>query len=133
MKSVAAITCSLFALLIVAQVAGEMPVMGAREMFLWAGFVSLFAGMASAIRTKKASREALDILRIGLNTAVMGTCVSMLAYRWVMTDGPLMWSVIGGVGMLSMGGLASIDLVRDKFKQRINQKLNQLDDQEGQQ
>lgn len=118
MKIPALMTLASFSPFVVASVTGEMPVMTPKEVFCWAFFVSAFAGMAAALREEP--KEALAILRVGLNTAVMGTCVSMVGYRWTATDPNTAWLLIGLCGILSMGGIASINWVVESVKKRLD-------------
>tara|TARA_R110000803_G_C11962283_1_gene318872 strand:+ start:739 stop:1131 length:393 start_codon:yes stop_codon:yes gene_type:complete len=129
MKTPAVMSLILFFPVALAAVVHELVLMTPLEMFGWAFAVSAFGGMASSMREKPT--EPLAILRVGFNTAIMGCCLSMVGYKWTSEDPSAAWLVIGVCGILSMGGVASINWVLDRLKNKIGKTLdNKQEDDE---
>ena len=78
------------------------------EMVLWASIVSFIGGIAAAYRT---SNILNDIFKSGVNTGVMGACLAFAATWFTLEKPALAWLFIGLSGILSLGGLATIDWV----------------------
>lgn len=87
----------------------------------WCFFVSLLGGVAASLR--KGTVDLFDVLKVGLNTGVMGGCLAMVATPWVRDNESFRWMIIGTCGILSLGGMATIDWVLDRFRQRIDREL----------
>jgi len=92
------------------------------EMILWASIISFIGGIAAAYRS---SNSANDIFKSGVNTAVMGGSLAAVS-TWFTLDKPnLTWVFIGLSGILSLGGLATIDWVVSLSKNTIGKWISE--------
>ena len=92
------------------------------EMILWASVISFIGGIAAAYRS---SNKANDIFKSGVNTAVMGGSLAAVS-TWFTLDKPnLTWIFIGLSGILSLGGLATIDWVVSLSKNTIGKWISE--------
>lgn len=101
----------------------EQRILSPGEMFGWAAVVSLIGGIAAAWRNGN-KPGVLDLLMVGLNTAVLGGCLAMVGYRWSSESPTLSWTIIGGCGILSLGGLAVVDWALSLAKSRIKKHVD---------
>jgi len=90
------------------------------EMVMWASVVSFIGGIAAAYRT---SNIVNDIFKSGVNTGVMGGCLAFVATWFTLEKPALAWLSIGLSGILSLGGLATIDWVVSLSKNTIGKWL----------
>ena len=91
------------------------------EMILWASIISFIGGVSAAYRS---SLKPNDLLRSGLNTAIMGGCLAAIATYVTLERPALAWLVIGLSGLLSLGGLATVDWVRQLAQKKFGKKIN---------
>ena len=87
----------------------------------FAAAVSVVGGIASAMR--RAEGQMASLVMYGLNMGVLGGSTALMAYGWVENSATRCWTVIGAVGLLSLGGMQSIDFVLGLLKSRIKQEV----------
>ena len=92
------------------------------EMILWASVISFIGGIAAAYRS---SNKANDIFKSGVNTAVMGGSLAAIATWFTLEKPALTWLFIGLSGILSLGGLATIDWVVSLSKNTIGKWISE--------
>ena len=92
-------------------------------MVMWASVISFIGGVSAAYRS---STLLNDLLRSGLNTAVMGACLAFVSTYWTLSRPTLAWITVGLSGLLSLGGLASIDFINQQIKQRLKKKADEV-------
>lgn len=90
------------------------------EMMMWASLISFIGGVSAAYRT---SSFFSDLFRSGMNTMVMGACLAAISTYWTLDKPAFAWLVIGCSGILSLGGLATIDWLTKLIKQKIQKKV----------
>ena len=95
------------------------------EMVLWASVISFIGGVSAAYRN---STLLNDLLRSGLNTAVLGACLAFVSTYWTLSRPALAWLTIGLSGLLSLGGLATVDWVSRQLKKRFEKVTEAMDD-----
>lgn len=77
--------------------------------------ISIIAGTAALYRENRGKKiKAQDFIEHALNMGVCGASLSMLLYAWLEPKPLLEWSIIGIVGLISLGGMSSINFVIDK-------------------
>lgn len=92
---------------VIASIAAGKPAnMTPAEMVTWAAIVSALGGVAAAWRT---SNHIPDLAKTGANTAVLGASLVLLSSYWTTQNTTLAWSAIGLSGIISLGGLATVD------------------------
>mgnify|MGYP006969552059 CR=1 FL=1 len=95
------------------------------EMGLWATLIALIGGSASALRKGGASFS--DCLKVGSNTALLGGSVALIGYYWCKDDSSLSFLLLGAVGFMSLGGLATIDWLHDLARKRVEKRIGDED------
>ena len=95
------------------------------EMVLWASAISFIGGVSAAYRS---SIKVNDLLRSGLNTAVMGSCLAFVSTFWTLDRPALAWLTIGLSGLLSLGGLATVDWVSRQLRKRFEKVSKAMDE-----
>ena len=91
------------------------------EMILWASVISFIGGIAAAYRSTNAVN---DIIKSGVNTGVMGGCLAAVATWFTLEKPALAWLFIGLSGILSLGGLATIDWVVSLSKRTLGKWIS---------
>ena len=97
------------------------------EMVLWAAVLSLLGGVASSLR--RADGNWRVMIQYGMNTAVLGASMTMVAHVWAQGDPVKSWAVIGGCGILSLGGLGTIDWLTNLVKRKIEKQVEKDGDE----
>lgn len=91
------------------------------ELMAWAFGVSLAGGIASALRKRKVT--ATDIVKVGVNTGVMGLSLALIASNF--TDDPNSnWLIIGVCGILSLGGISTVDWVEETIRNKVGKRID---------
>ena len=86
------------------------------ELCMWAACVSAIGGFAAGWRV---SDQWSEILKTALHTMVLGVGLVLSAAYWTVGGDPAMqWMAIGLSGVLSLGGLASIDWAVDLARRK---------------
>lgn len=98
------------------------------EMVVWAAVLSFVGGCASSMRRTDVERPILTLIQYGLNTGVMGASLAMMAWYWVAESPTMAWVIVGATGILSLGGLATIDAVVSVVRQRLEKKVSEIDE-----
>jgi len=92
-----------------------------RETVGWAIAISFIGGFCAAYR----NTNNLNLMfKSALNTAVLGAVVGLCATYWTDDKPELSWIAIGLSGLLSLGGLASIDWVTKLAKRQAEKRLD---------
>ena len=97
--------------------------------FLLATFIAVTAGNASLLRTNK-GYSTHDIINYTLNMGVCGASASMIAYSMIpVPDYPgVEFAVIGGIGIMALGGMPTIDWTIDLVKRIASKLITPKDD-----
>ena len=92
------------------------------ETVAWAMLISFIGGASAAYRTT----NDLNILaKSALNTTVLGAVIALGATYWTLDHPAYNWLAIALSGLLSLGGLASIDWVIKVFRKQAEKKLQE--------
>lgn len=95
------------------------------EMVMWASIISFVGGVSAAYRS---STIINDLLRSGLNTAVMGACLAFVSTYWTLDKPALAWLTIGLSGILSLGGLATVEWFSQTIRKRFGNEIEEVAD-----
>ncbi len=87
----------------------------------WAMVISFIGGMSAAYRT---TNSVNDIFKSAINTTVLGACIALFATFWTIDRPGYAWLAIATSGLLSLGGLATIDWVQKTFKKQAEKRLD---------
>lgn len=86
------------------------------QMVGYAAILSALGGLASGTRV---TRDVYLLIQHVLNCCVLGLSLSLLSI-WVFKENPTArWATIGGVGLMSLGGMKSVDLLLSVAKQKF--------------
>ena len=89
------------------------------EQVAWAASISFIGGVSAAWRI---SDEWQVLLKSGLNTAILGISIVMVATHFTDDKPALQWGVIGVSGLLSLGGLATVDWAVKLTRKRVESR-----------
>lgn len=107
-------------------IASAQPVFPVRDLVVYAAVISVLGGVASGVRQ---TRDWYVLLQYGLNTAVLGVSLVLMSRYWIGDDESASYAALGGVGVLSLGGLATVDWATGTLKKWIA-KRSKRDDPE---
>ena len=93
------------------------------EAILWAAMVSVIGGGFSSLRSGRFDK--FDILTVAGNTGVLGACIAMVGVFWSREHPELHWPIVGAVGILSLGGLASVDYVQSHARKFAEKRIKE--------
>ena len=120
----AAYTASCFWLL--ASVPPESMPMEPIKLFSVCAAISMIAGLASLWRTKGQEITARVFVSTTLNMGTCGASLAMLIYSVGHSSENIEWKIIGAVGLFSLGGMSSIDLVVNVSKKAFGGVIGSL-------
>ena len=80
------------------------------ELMGWAAFVAGIGGLAAGWRV---SSHWPEIFKTGLHTMVLGVGLVLSTTYWTAGESVRQWTAIGLSGVLSLGGLATVDWAID--------------------
>ena len=87
-----------------------------RDTVIFAAVISVIGGIAAACREiQKDDDKALHVLKYALNTGVMGAAVALICAEQTLVPRVV---VLGVIGVLSLGGLGTVDAVLRKVKRK---------------
>jgi hypothetical protein len=80
------------------------------EMLVCSCAVSFVAGFAAGIRPDGFTASA--VAKSALTTAIAGLCLAAVMAYFVLSNPPLAWITVGATGLISLGGLRTIDKIQ---------------------
>ena len=100
------------------------------DMVLYSAVLSALGGLASGTRV---TRDVYLLLQHVLNCCVLGLSLSLLSIWWFGDNPTARWASLGGVGLVSLGGMKSVDwllsMARRKFEAQYVDDDSETDDE----
>jgi hypothetical protein len=107
-----------------AVVASRAP-MTLSETLILSVIISLLGGVAAAIRQTK---DLFVLLQFSMNTAVLGVSGVMVSHMAIGESYSAQLAAIGIAGILSLGGLSTIDWVRSLLQRGIESRIKKQEE-----
>lgn len=95
------------------------------ELVVYSAGISLIGGVVAATRQKS---DPWVPVNSGLNTMVMGASIAMIGYPLIHNYPEYLLAAVGVTGLLSLGGLKTVDWALGLLKQRIKKKAEEDDE-----
>ena len=92
------------------------------ELMGWAAFVSAIGGIAAGWRV---SSHWPEIVKTGLHTMVLGVGLVLSTTYWTAGESVRQWTAIGLSGVLSLGGLATVDWAIDFARRKAEAQFRE--------